>query len=71
MRTTPDRQSKMVATVAQSVDSAEPWLKVIGSRHLVDWLATEQVSLAFTTYKLGKLLFLGQKSHHELAVFER
>ncbi|MCH7752291.1 MAG: TIGR03032 family protein [Planctomycetes bacterium] len=56
---------------SQAGGSAEPWLKVIGSRHLMDWLAAEQVSLGFTTYQFGKLLLLGQKSRHELAVFER
>ena len=71
MQTVPDRQTNMVSAQSQAGGSAEPWLKVIGSRHLMDWMAAEQISLAFTTYQVGKLLLLGQKSRHELAVFER
>ena len=71
MQTTPGKPTNMVGGQSQVGGSAEPWLNVIGSRHLLDWLAAEQVSLALTTYQLGKLLFLGQKSRHELAVFER
>ena len=50
--------------VQQQQDSgaSEPWLKVIGSHHLVRWLADERVSLALTTYQLGKLPLLGHKS---------
>ncbi|MDC0935481.1 TIGR03032 family protein [Pirellulales bacterium] len=48
-----------------------PWLQVIGSRYLADWMVAESVSLALTTYQLGKLLFLGQKPTGDLTVFER
>jgi hypothetical protein len=47
MLTTFDRQANLVVAQSQAVGSAEPWLKVIGSQHLVDWLIAEEVSLAF------------------------
>lgn len=49
----------------------EPWLEVTGSRHLVGWLAEQQVSLAFTTYQAGKLFLLGRHADDRLSVFER
>ncbi len=61
----------MTTIPAQDPSQAQPWLQVIGSRHFGEWLAAEQVSLGLTTYQLGKLLLLGHKSPHELAVFER
>lgn len=51
--------------------SQEPWLEVLSSRHFSDWLAQQQVSLAFTTYQTGKLFLLGRKPDGQLAVNER
>ena len=65
-----DRLSN-AAGPSRRAEPAAPWLQVIGSRHLVDWLSKHQISLAFTTYQFGKLLLLGRKSGQELAVFER
>ena len=50
---------------------SEPWLEVIGSRYFMDWLADEDISLAFSTYQTGKLFFLGRKPEGQLSVFER
>jgi uncharacterized protein (TIGR03032 family) len=50
---------------------AQPWLQVQGSRHFLDWLADERVSLAFSTYQTGKVFFVGRKLDMGLAVFER
>jgi uncharacterized protein (TIGR03032 family) len=47
-----------------------PWVEVSGSPQLADWLATQRVSLAFTTYQTGKLFMLGRQ-HGRLTVFER
>jgi hypothetical protein len=49
----------------------EPWVEVTGSPHLADWLAEQQVSLAFTTYQTGKLFLLGRHPDGRLMVFER
>ncbi|MEO8165624.1 MAG: DUF4915 domain-containing protein, partial [Betaproteobacteria bacterium] len=46
-------------------------LEVLGSRGFPDWLAEQRVSLAFSTYQAGKLLFLGRKEDGSLSVFER
>lgn len=48
-----------------------PWVEVTGSPRLADWLAEQQVSLAFTTYQTGKLFLLGRYPDGRLAVFER
>jgi uncharacterized protein (TIGR03032 family) len=49
----------------------EPWLKVTASPGLAQWLATQDISLACTTYQTGKLLLFGRKPDDGLAVFER
>ena len=49
----------------------EPWLEVVGSRYLLDWLAEQRISLAFSTYQTGKLFFVGRKPDKRLGVFER
>jgi uncharacterized protein (TIGR03032 family) len=49
----------------------EPWVEVTGSPHLSNWLAEQQVSLAFTTYQTGKLFLLGRHPEGRLDVFER
>lgn len=46
-------------------------IEVLGSRNFPDWLGEQQVSLAFTTYQAGKLLFLGRQADGRLSVFER
>ncbi len=51
--------------------ASQPWLNVQGSRFFLDWLAEQQVSLAFTTYQTGKLFFVGRKPDHAISVFER
>jgi uncharacterized protein (TIGR03032 family) len=50
---------------------AAPWVEVTASHHFADWLAEQQVSLAFTTYQSGKLFLLGRRPDGVLAVFER
>lgn len=54
-----------------SATASQPWLNVLGSRHLLDWLAEERLGLAFTTYQTGKLFFVGRKPDHSISVFER
>ena len=55
---------------AESPD-AKPWLRVQGSRFLVNWLEESDVSLAFSTYQTGKLFFLGHSPQGDLSLFER
>ncbi len=50
---------------------AEPWVEVTASRYFSSWLADQNISLAFTTYQVGKLFFLGRGADGALSVFER
>jgi uncharacterized protein (TIGR03032 family) len=54
----------MLAAMASS-------LEILGSRGLPGWLASQAVSLAFTTYQAGKLFLVGLQPGGRLALFER
>ena len=49
----------------------QPWVEVTSSRYFASWLADHKISLAFTTYQVGKLFFLGRGEDGALTVFER
>ncbi len=51
--------------------AATPPLEITTSRQFLPWLAEQKLSIALTTYQIGKLFFLGLKSDGELSVFER
>ena len=55
----------------ETAATREPWLEVVGSRYLIDWLAEQRISLAFSTYQTGKLFFVGRKPDGRLGIFER
>ena len=55
----------------QTPPVAEPWVEVTSSRYFASWLADHNISLAFTTYQVGKLFFLGRGADGALTVFER
>ena len=55
----------------QVAPTERPWLEVLGSRHFSAWLAEHNVSLALTTYQLGKLFVVGRKTGEQFSVFER
>jgi uncharacterized protein (TIGR03032 family) len=50
---------------------AAPPLEITASRQFVSWLAEQKVSLALTTYQVGKVFFLGLKSDDTLSAFKR
>jgi uncharacterized protein (TIGR03032 family) len=50
---------------------AAPTLEITSSRQLTAWLAEQKLSLALTTYQIGKLFFIGLKDNGELSIFER
>lgn len=50
---------------------AAPALAITTSRQMLAWLAEQRVSLALTTYQIGKLFLFGVKPNGELSVFER
>jgi uncharacterized protein (TIGR03032 family) len=59
------------ATTTQTTAHDEPWLEVTSSRNFSNWLALENISLAFSTYQAGKVFLLGRKPDGQIAVFER
>ena len=54
-----------------AVTAPQPSFEITTSRQLLAWLAEQQLSIALTTYQIGKLFSLGLKANGELAVFER
>lgn len=58
----------MAATAAPN---AEPKLEITASRNFTSWLASERVSIAFTTYQTGKMFMIGMQPDGRLSVFER
>jgi uncharacterized protein (TIGR03032 family) len=56
---------------AAAMTSAAPAFEITTSRQFLAWLAEQRLSLALTTYQIGKLFSLGLKANGELAVFER
>ena len=50
---------------------ATPVFEITTSRHFLSWLAEQKLSMALTTYQIGKLFLLGLKGNGELSIFER
>ena len=46
-------------------------LEITTSRHFILWLGEQKLSIALTTYQIGKLFLLGAKPSGELSIFER
>jgi uncharacterized protein (TIGR03032 family) len=57
-----------VAAVANPVAAN---FEISTSRQLVAWMAEQNLSMAFTTYQIGKLFLLGRNAAGQLSVFER
>ena len=51
--------------------NATPVLEINTSRQMLSWLAEQKLSIALTTYQIGKLYFIGLKADNMLSVFER
>jgi len=50
--------------------AAQP-LEITTSRQFLAWMAEQRLSIALTTYQIGKLFLLGLKDDGDLSVFER
>ncbi|MFM9971011.1 MAG: TIGR03032 family protein [Burkholderiales bacterium] len=50
---------------------ATPQLEITTSRQMLAWLAEQKLSIALTTYQIGKLFLLGLKGTGEFSIFER
>ncbi|MDB9493448.1 TIGR03032 family protein [Spirulina major CS-329] len=48
-----------------------PPLAVSCSRHALNWLAEQRISLTFTTYQTNRIFFLGMKPDQTPSIFER
>lgn len=46
-------------------------LEITTSRQMLSWLVEQKLSIALTTYQIGKLYFIGLKPDNALSVFER
>jgi len=46
-------------------------VEIIASRNFIDWLESQQISLAFTTYQSSRLMFLGVNPQRGMSGFER
>lgn len=57
--------------MTQSPDQATPSLEITSSRQFNSWLAEQNTSLAFTTYQIGKVFFIGLQPTGQLSIFER
>ncbi|MBN01537.1 MAG: TIGR03032 family protein [Planctomycetaceae bacterium] len=49
----------------------QPKYQIFSSPGFASWLRRSPISLAFSTYQIGKLFFVGTKSEDRLSVFER
>ena len=61
----------MTAIAPAQDPTAAPKFEITPSRQFCDWMAEQQLSLAFTTYQAGKLFLLGRNAQGRLSVFER
>jgi uncharacterized protein (TIGR03032 family) len=59
------------STSGVAAPASAPTLEISTSRQLLPWLAEQRLSLAFTTYQIGKLFVVGVKPGGEISVFER
>jgi hypothetical protein len=55
----------------QLAANEEPWLEISASRNFSNWLARENISLAFSTYQAGKVFLLGRKQDGQIYIYER
>ena len=55
----------------QGTSGAAPQLEITTSRQMLAWMDEQKLSVALSTYQIGKLFLLGLKPNGELSVFER
>jgi hypothetical protein len=69
---TPQSTAASSSNFPQAVGTtATPALEINASRQFTSWLASQNLSLVFTTYQAGKVFFIGLRQNGELSVFER
>ncbi|HKP23622.1 MAG TPA: TIGR03032 family protein [Dongiaceae bacterium] len=55
----------------QAAGAVPPKFELFPSRQFPQWLAENNLSLAFTTYQAGKIIFVGLQPTGRLSIFER
>jgi uncharacterized protein (TIGR03032 family) len=55
----------------KSVEASPPKFELLPSRQFAQWLGESNLSLAFTTYQAGKVMFIGLQPNGRLSIFER
>jgi len=69
---TPQSTAASSSNFPQAVGtSATPAFEINASRQFTSWLASQNLSLVFTTYQAGKVFFIGLRQNGQLSVFER
>lgn len=56
-------------TVAEDLSQGQTRFQLVTSREFTEWLATEKISLAVTTYQVGAVMLLGLKPGGDLSIF--
>ena len=65
------REGRLKGLSHQESTGAQPALEITGSRQFTSWLAEQRLSLAFSTYQVGKLFLIGSQPNGNISVYER
>ena len=69
---TPQSTAPSSTNFPQAVGTtATPAFEINASRQFTSWLASQNLSLVFTTYQAGKVFFIGLRQNGQLSIFER
>jgi len=69
---TPQSTAASSSNFPQAVGTtATPAFEINASRQFTSWLASQNLSLVFTTYQAGKVFFIGLRQNGQLSIFER
>ena len=78
MSSMPNSDRTLQSTAASSSNfpeavgtTATPTFEMNASRQFTSWLASQNLSLVYTTYQAGKVFFIGLRQNGQLSVFER
>ena len=61
----------MTTAMEAKTENKKPSFEITTSRLFTSWLASQNASIAFTTYQAGKVFLIGIKPDGSLSVFER
>ncbi len=50
-----------------ALNEGQPGVRLLVSRYLTAWMAEQQVSFAFTTYRAGRLFLVGRDADNNIA----